>query len=60
MVKSKFSVGKKQTVVDWCNFIREVCEQHLEANPQELGGNGEGGGGGGGGWMITVSQSSLK
>ena len=29
---------RKQTVVDLCNFIREVCEQHLEANPQELGG----------------------
>ena len=22
------------TIVHWCNFIREVCEQHLEANPQ--------------------------
>ncbi|CAM1326036.1 Uncharacterised protein r2_g3502 [Pycnogonum litorale] len=34
----------KNTVVDWCSFLREVCEQHLEANPEELGGiddNGE-------------------
>lgn len=32
------------TIIDWCNFIREICEEYLEANPQQLGGfdhNGE-------------------
>ena len=28
----------KNTVVDWCSFLRKVCEQHLEAHPQEIGG----------------------
>jgi transposase-like protein len=26
------------TIVDWCNFCREVCERDLEENPMEVGG----------------------
>lgn len=26
------------TMVDWCNFCREVCEHYLEANPMVIGG----------------------
>lgn len=25
-------------VVDWCNFCRDVCEEHLIQNPVEVGG----------------------
>ena len=24
----------RKTVIDWCNFMRAICEQHLEENPQ--------------------------
>ena len=30
----------RHTVVDCCNFLREVCEQYLEENPQQLGRGG--------------------
>ena len=30
-------------VIDWCNFLREVCEQYLEENPQQHGGLDENG-----------------
>jgi hypothetical protein len=26
------------TIVDWCNFCREVCEVDLEEHPMEIGG----------------------
>jgi hypothetical protein len=26
------------TIVDWCNFYREVCEVDLEEHPMEIGG----------------------
>ena len=32
------------TIIDWCNFIRDVCEEFIQNNPQQLGGfhdNGE-------------------
>ena len=32
----------RKTVIDWYNFLREVCEQYLEENPQ-LGGLDENG-----------------
>ncbi|KAH0813378.1 hypothetical protein GEV33_009413 [Tenebrio molitor] len=28
----------KHTIVDWCNFCREVCERDLKENPIEVGG----------------------
>ena len=33
----------RKTVIDWCNFLREVSEQYLEENPQQLGGLDENG-----------------
>ena len=32
------SAVSKHSIVDWCNFIREICEEYLELNPQLLGG----------------------
>lgn len=38
-------INSDTTLVDWCNFCRELCEQWLEENPMEIGGideaNGE-------------------
>lgn len=28
----------RHTVVDWANFMRDVCQEHLIRNPQEIGG----------------------
>lgn len=31
------------TLVDWCNFFRELCEEYLEEHPMEIGGLNEDG-----------------
>ena len=28
----------KNTMVDWSNFLRDVCDYYIEMNPVELGG----------------------
>ena len=28
----------KNTIVDWSNFLRDVCDYYIEINPVELGG----------------------
>lgn len=43
IIMHELSIGDWHTVVDWINFIREVCEQFLEDNPIELGGIDEDG-----------------
>ena len=37
-MKWEAQIASDHTIVDWCSFLREVCERHLEANPTELGG----------------------
>jgi len=38
-IQYKLSVDDK-TVMDWANFLREVCSQELVRNPVRLGGPG--------------------
>ena len=43
-ISREANIPCRNTVVDWCNFCRDETENHLERNPQEIGGfdaNGE-------------------
>ena len=36
-------VDCRSTVVDWANFMRDVCQEFINRNPQEIGGFGDNG-----------------
>lgn len=35
--------GATHTIVDWCSFMRDICEENLIRHPQQLGGFDEDG-----------------
>jgi len=44
MIAHETGVARKETIVDWCNFFRDECENWVERNSGEIGGiddNGE-------------------
>lgn len=40
-LEAELGPGSTHTIVDWFNFCRDICEQHLENFPKEIGGLNE-------------------
>ena len=38
VIKHEVQIHNDVTIVDWCNFIRDVCEEDVESHSQEIGG----------------------
>lgn len=36
--EAELGPAANHTVIDWCSFCRDICEQHLTDNPIEIGG----------------------
>ena len=41
MFELGMGVDCRSTVIDWANFMRDVSQEFLNRNPQEIGGFGE-------------------
>ena len=37
-IKQQTGIGTDDKVVDWCNFLRDICSQHMAQNRPALGG----------------------
>ena len=43
MFELGMGVDCRSTVIDWANFMRDVCQEFINRNPQEIGGFGDNG-----------------
>ena len=39
-MKRETGMSSDHTIVDWCNFMRDVCAQYIIDHPRQIGGPG--------------------